>query len=66
MKDKQYFTIASIIFSVVAIAHLGRIVYMLDATIGGYEIPLWFSGCAVILAGYLATRGFMAAYRIGS
>jgi hypothetical protein len=65
MKDKQYFTIASIIFSVVAIAHLGRIIFMLQATIGGYVVPFWFSGCAVILAGYLATRGFMAAHRLG-
>lgn len=65
MKDKQYFTIASIVFSVVAIAHLVRIMYTLEATIGGYDIPLWFSGCAVILAGYLAVRGFMAAHRLG-
>ncbi len=64
MKDKQYYTIASIVFTVVAIAHLGRIFFMLEATIGGYSIPLWVSGMAVLLAGYLATRGFMAARKL--
>ncbi len=37
---------------------------MLDATIGGVAIPLWTSGVAVIVAGYLATRGFIAAHRL--
>ena len=64
MKDKQYYTVTSIIFTVIAIAHLGRIVFMLDATVGGYEIPFWASGVAVILAGYLATRGFIAAHKL--
>jgi len=64
MKNKQYYMIASIIFSVVAIAHLGRIFFMLDATIGGYSVPFWMSGVAVVLAGYLATRGFMAARKL--
>jgi tellurite resistance protein TehA-like permease len=65
MKDKQYFTIASIVFVVIAIAHLARIIWMMEATIAGYEVPLWCSGVAVIVAGYLATRGFMAAHRLG-
>lgn len=64
MKDKQYYTIVSIVFSVIAIAHLGRISLMLEATIGGYEIPFWCSGAAVLIAGYLATRGFIAAHRL--
>ena len=64
MKDKQYYTVTSIIFTVIAIAHLGRIVFMLDTTVGGYEIPFWASGVAVILAGYLATRGFIAAHKL--
>jgi hypothetical protein len=64
MNDKQYYTIAGIVFSVIAIAHLGRIVLMMEAYVGGYEIPLWFSGAAVLIAGYLATRGFQAARKL--
>ena len=37
---------------------------MLDTTVAGYVVPLWVSGAAVILAGYLATRGFMAARKL--
>jgi tetrahydromethanopterin S-methyltransferase subunit C len=62
--NKWYFTASAIVFTVIAIAHLGRIIMMLDATIAGYEIPLWVSGAAVIIAGYLATRGFMAAHKL--
>ncbi len=59
MKDKQYYAITSTVFLVIAAAHFTRILLNLGASIGGYEIPLYASGVAVILAGYLATRGFM-------
>lgn len=62
--NKWYFTVSSIVFSIVGIAHLGRIILMLDATVAGYVVPLWVSGAAVVLAGYLATRGFMAAHKL--
>lgn len=62
--NKWFFTISSIIFTVIAIAHLARIIWMLPATYGMYEIPLWFSGAAVMLMGYLATRGFMEAHKL--
>jgi tetrahydromethanopterin S-methyltransferase subunit C len=62
--NKWYFTISSIIFAVIAVAHLGRIILMLDASIVGYMIPLWVSGASVIIAGYLAVRGFMEAHKL--
>lgn len=62
--NKWYFTVSSIIFVVIAVAHLARIVYMMEATIGGYEVPFWFSGFAVIVAGYLGARGFMEAHKL--
>ncbi len=62
--NKWYFTASAIAFTVIAIAHLGRIVFELEAVIAGYPIPLWASGVAVLLAGYLATRGFMEARKL--
>lgn len=62
--NKWYFTVSSIVFTIIAVAHLVIIIFMLDATIGGVAIPLWTSGVAVIVAGYLATRGFIAAHRL--
>ena len=62
--NKWYFIVSSILFTTIAVAHLARIVLMMEATINGYLVPLWVSGVAVIVAGYLATRGFMAAHRL--
>ena len=62
--NKWYFTVSSIVFTIIAVAHLARIVLMMEATINGYLVPLWVSGVAVIVAGYLATRGFLAAHRL--
>lgn len=62
--NKWYFTATAIIFTIVAIAHLARIIMMMEATIAGYTVPLWVSGAAVIIAGYLATRGFMEAHKL--
>jgi hypothetical protein len=62
--NKWYFTVTSIVFAVVAIAHLARIILMLEAEVAGVPIPLWASGVAVVVAGYLATRGFMEAHKL--
>jgi hypothetical protein len=62
--NKWYFTVCSIVFTTIAVAHLARIIFMLEATVGGLTVPLWASGVAVIVAGYLATRGFLVAHRL--
>lgn len=62
--NKWYFTASAIAFTVMAVAHLGRIIFMLEANVAGYDIPLWVSGVVVVLAGYLATRGFMEAHKL--
>lgn len=62
--NKWYLTASSIIFTVVAIAHLFLIIFQLPAVVGGYAIPYELNGIVVILLGYLATRGFMAAHKI--
>lgn len=62
--NKWYLTFSAIIFSVVAIAHLALIVLQMQATVGGYAIPFEINGLVVVLLGYLATRGFIAAHRL--
>jgi len=62
--NKWYLTTAAIIFSVIGIAHLALILWQMPATINGYIIPYEASGLIVVLMGYLATRGFMAANRL--
>lgn len=62
--NKWYFTASAIIFTVMAIAHLARIIFIMEASIAGYPVPLWASGVAVMISGYLATRGFMEAHKL--
>lgn len=62
--NKWYLTTSAILFTVVAIAHFALIILQLPASVGGYTVPYEVNGLVVVLLGYLATRGFMAAHRI--
>ena len=62
--NKWYLTASAVLFTTAAIAHLAIIVLQLPASIGSYEIPFELNGLIVVLMGYLATRGFMAAHRL--
>jgi len=61
---KWYFTVTSILFTVVAIAHLSVILLQMPASIGSYTIPYEINGIVVVLLGYLAVRGLMAAHKL--
>lgn len=62
--NRWYLTISAIIFTLVAIAHLALIIFQMPAIIGEYTVPYEINGLVVIILGYLATRGFMAAHRL--
>lgn len=62
--NRWYLTLSAIIFTVVAFAHLALILLQMPATVGEYTIPYEVNGIVVILLGYLATRGFIAAHRL--
>lgn len=62
--NRWYLTLTAIIFTVVAAAHLAMILLQMPATVGGYVVPYELNGLVVILLGYLATRGFIAAHRL--
>ncbi len=46
--------IATMILTLVALAHLLRIILRVEVTAGGTPIPMWLSGVAVVLAGGVA------------
>jgi hypothetical protein len=62
--NKWYLTVSAIIFTVLAAAHLALIIWQMPASFGGYVLPYELNGLVVVLLGYLATRGFMAAHRL--
>ena len=66
MNEKEYYRYASLAFLIIALGHAARAIYGWDAIIGGVEIPIWFSWVAVVLAGYLAFRGFTMVNALGA
>jgi len=58
MKHKDYYAISGGVFSIIAIAHLVRIVYGWEAMIGGLAIPMWASWVVIALASFLAYSAF--------
>lgn len=57
MKKAYYVTVASI-FTIIAVFHLIRAIQGWEAVIGGVVVPIWVSWAAVLIAGYMAVRGF--------
>lgn len=57
--NKNTFLIAvGAIFGIIALLHLGRVIYAWPAVIGTYEVPTWISWVALILAAYLSWIAF--------
>jgi cbb3-type cytochrome oxidase subunit 3 len=51
---KPFTTIAILIFSLIAVAHLLRIVFAWEVIANGIPIPLWPSAVAAVISGVLA------------
>jgi len=62
--NRWYLAISAVIFTVIGIAHLALILLQMPAIVGTYTVPYEVNGMVVILMGYLATRGFIAAHRL--
>ena len=60
MDKNKSLLIAAIIFGVVAILHLLRAIFGWEAAIGGFNVPLYFSYIAVVVAGYLSWAMYKA------
>ena len=54
MSQKTFNTLAGVVFVVVAVLHLFRLLFRWEAVIGGWAVPTWVSGLALVLSGYLA------------
>lgn len=58
-KDKML-KISAIIFSLISVGHLLRLIFGLEAVIGGFNIPKYFSILALIIFGLLSYFSFKA------
>jgi len=62
--NRWYLTLSAIIFTIVAVAYLALILMQMPVMVGDYVVPYEVNGLVVIVMGYLATRGFIAAHRL--
>lgn len=60
MTQRTFVKVASVIFAVIAVLHALRLVLRWEAVVGGWAVPVWISGLALVVAGYLAYAGFRA------
>jgi hypothetical protein len=63
MSERSYCLVSSLVFTIVAIAHLARAVAGWPIQLGGWEAPLAASWAATLGAGALAIWGFRQAGR---
>jgi divalent metal cation (Fe/Co/Zn/Cd) transporter len=50
-----------VLFLLIALGHLLRILFGVSFVVYDIPIPMWASGIAVVIAGYLAYQGFRLA-----
>ena len=58
LRERTYLLITGIVFSVIALAHLVRVLYQTDIIIYGWEVPIFLSWFGIAIATYLAFSSF--------
>ena len=51
---RTFTKLGSAFFSLIAVLHAMRLLYGWEAQIGGWTVPFWLSGVAVLAAGTMA------------
>ncbi len=57
MSQKTFTLTAGIVFLLIALGHLLRVVLGATFVVQGIAVPMWVSGLAVVVMGYLAYQG---------
>ncbi len=61
MTQKSFSLVASVIFLLIALGHLSRLVFKVSVLLGGWALPFWVNGVALLVFAYLAYQGFRLA-----
>jgi hypothetical protein len=65
MTTRSFALVAGVLFLVMAIGHVLRLAFGVTAVVGGWTVPSWVSGIAIVVLAYLAYLGLRLA-RSGS
>ena len=58
MNRSTFSLLAGIIFLIVAVAHVLRLVFKWEVIVTGWQVPMWVSVVAFVIAAYLAYESF--------
>jgi hypothetical protein len=61
MSQKAFSLAAGVVFGLIALGHVLRIVLGWSFMVRDFSVPMWASGLAVVIMGYLAYEGFRLA-----
>jgi hypothetical protein len=61
LSKNTFSLVASTIFLIVAIAHALRLVFKWQVIVAGWQVPMWLSAVAFVVAVYLAYEGLQRA-----
>ena len=64
MQQKIFFSTTAGIFALIAVLHFLRMMFAWEATIGGWRMPMWISGVAVIAGIYLSYQALRLRRRL--
>ena len=66
MSEHAFSLTGGIVFLLIALGHFVRIMFGMPFVVQGIAVPLWMSGVAILIAGFLSYEGFHFARRPGS
>lgn len=61
MSQHAFELIAAVVFLLIALGHVLRVIFGVEVVVSSVPIPMWASGIAVVILGYLAFEGFRLA-----
>ena len=61
MSQHAFEITAAIVFLLIAVGHIFRVIFGVPFVVYSVPIPMWASGIAVVIMGYLAFEGFRLA-----
>jgi fatty acid desaturase len=63
MNQHTFELTAAVVFLLIAIAHVFGVIFGVSFVVYSIPVPMWASGIAVVIMGYLAFEGFRLARR---
>ena len=61
MSQHAFELIAAVVFLLIAIGHIFRVIFGVSFVVYSIPVPMWASGIAIVIMGYLAFEGFRLA-----